>query len=131
MDRRDISADALDPMDLYQAPGINHATVVTAGGPVGAVHLNAAPSFQIVDLFNHDGLLADQRIHICLELIGITLPPEQRTAVVLFYYEDLSLREIARTLRVPEGTVKSRLSRGRGRLRTLLSEDAAEKEDTT
>lgn len=54
-----------------------------------------------------------------------------RTAVVLFYYEDLSLREIARTLRVPEGTVKSRLSRGRERLRTLLSEEASEKEDTT
>ena len=61
----------------------------------------------------------------------IALPPEQRTAVVLFYYEDLSLREIARTLRVPEGTVKSRLSRGRERLRTLLSEEASEKEDTT
>lgn len=51
--------------------------------------------------------------------------------MVLFYYEDLSLREIARTLRVPEGTVKSRLSRGRERLRTLLSEEASEKEDTT
>ena len=61
----------------------------------------------------------------------LALPPEQRTAVVLFYYEDLSLREIARTLRVPEGTVKSRLSRGRERLRTLLSEVASEKEDTT
>ena len=41
------------------------------------------------------------------------------------------LPEIARTLRVPEGTVKSRLSRGRERLRTLLSEEASEKEDTT
>ena len=72
----------------------------------------------------------DSRPHELWDAV-LSLPPEQRTAVVLFYYEDLSLREIARTLRVPEGTVKSRLSRGRERLRTLLSEEASEKEDTT
>ena len=72
----------------------------------------------------------DPRPHELWDAV-LSLPPEQRTAVVLFYYEDLSLREIARTLRVPEGTVKSRLSRGRERLRTLLSEEASEKEDTT
>ena len=72
----------------------------------------------------------DPRPHELWDAV-LSLPPEQRTAVVLFYYEDLSLREIARTLRVPEGTVKSRLSRGRERLRTLLSEEISEKEDTT
>ena len=34
-------------------------------------------------------------------------------------------------VQVPEGTVKSRLSRGRERLRTLLSEEISEKEDMT
>ena len=72
----------------------------------------------------------DPRPHELWDAV-LSLPPEQRTAVVLFYYEDLSLREIARTLRVPEGTVKSRLSRGRERLRTLLSEEISEKEDMT
>ena len=61
----------------------------------------------------------------------LALPPEQRAAVVLFYYEDMTLRELAQTLKVPEGTVKSRLSRGRERLRTLLSEELSEKEDAT
>jgi len=51
------------------------------------------------------------------------LPIERRTAVVLFYYEDMSIEEIARTLDVPVGTVKSRLSRGREQLRQLLGEE--------
>lgn len=56
------------------------------------------------------------------------LPEEYRAAVVLFYYEELSVREIAAALHLPQGTVKSRLSRGRERLRawyrTERSEDA-------
>lgn len=51
------------------------------------------------------------------------LPPEQRTVVTLFYYENMNLKEIARVLRLPEGTVKSRLNRARARLRELLKED--------
>lgn len=51
------------------------------------------------------------------------LPPEQRTAVTLFYYEDMGVKDIARVLRLPEGTVKSRLNRARKRLRELLEED--------
>lgn len=53
------------------------------------------------------------------------LPPEQRTAVTLFYYEDMSVKDIARVLRLPEGTVKSRLNRARKRLREILEEDRA------
>ena len=56
---------------------------------------------------------------------------ELKVMDVLWKQGDTPAREIARTLRVPEGTVKSRLSRGRERLRTLLSEEASEKEDTT
>ena len=56
---------------------------------------------------------------------------ELKVMDVLWKQGDTPAREIARTLRVPEGTVKSRLSRGRERLRALLSEEASEKEDTT
>ena len=45
------------------------------------------------------------------------LPAEYRAVLVLFYYEELPIREIARALRLPQGTVKSRLARGRERLR--------------
>lgn len=51
------------------------------------------------------------------------LPDEFRVAVVLFYYEDLGTKDIAKLLRVSEGTVKSRLFRARERLRALLGDD--------
>ncbi len=48
------------------------------------------------------------------------LSPELREAVVLRDLEDMDYKEIAQVLRVPEGTVKSRISRGRGELARLL-----------
>jgi RNA polymerase sigma-70 factor (ECF subfamily) len=51
------------------------------------------------------------------------LPMHQREAVILRYYQDLSLAEIADTLGVPVGTVKSRISLGLKRLRSLLKDE--------
>ena len=51
------------------------------------------------------------------------LPEEQWAVVLLFYYEDLPLAQIAHILGVAQGTVKSRLSRARGRLRKFLNEE--------
>jgi RNA polymerase sigma-70 factor (ECF subfamily) len=42
----------------------------------------------------------------------------QRTVVTLFYYEDQSVEQVASTLEMPEGTVKTHLSRARASLRT-------------
>jgi RNA polymerase sigma-70 factor (ECF subfamily) len=44
-----------------------------------------------------------------------------QAAVALFYLEDCSYKEIAEVLEVPIGTVKSRLTRGLGRLKEMLS----------
>ena len=52
-----------------------------------------------------------------------TLPPDQRLAVTLYYYDGLSVAEIAQVAGAPPGTIKSRLSRGRDRLRELLREE--------
>lgn len=49
------------------------------------------------------------------------LPLIEREAVTLFYLEELSLNEIAETLAVPVGTVKSRLHRARRLLRQAVS----------
>ncbi len=46
--------------------------------------------------------------------------PELREAVILRDLEDMDYKEIAIVLRVPEGTVKSRISRGRAELARLL-----------
>lgn len=48
------------------------------------------------------------------------LSPELREAVVFRDLEEMDYKEIAQVLRIPEGTVKSRISRGRGELARLL-----------
>jgi RNA polymerase sigma-70 factor, ECF subfamily len=48
------------------------------------------------------------------------LSPELREAVILRDLQDMDYREIATALRVPEGTVKSRINRGRAELARLL-----------
>lgn len=51
------------------------------------------------------------------------LPADQRTAVVLRFYEDLEYAEIAALTGVREGSVRSRVSRGIATLRLELGED--------
>lgn len=48
------------------------------------------------------------------------LPKKYRTVIHLFYYEDLSVKEIAKYLRLKESTVKSQLHRAREMLREML-----------
>jgi RNA polymerase sigma-70 factor (ECF subfamily) len=54
------------------------------------------------------------------------LPAEQRSVLLLVAVEDLSYEEAARVQGVPIGTVMSRLSRGRERLRRLTGNEARE-----
>jgi RNA polymerase sigma factor (sigma-70 family) len=49
------------------------------------------------------------------------LPPGDRTAVQLFYYEQMTLREVANALEVPVATVKGRLHRARKYIREQVS----------
>lgn len=55
-----------------------------------------------------------------------TLPEEQRSILLLIAVEDLSYQQAARVLGVPIGTVMSRLSRGRERLRRLAGGETNE-----
>src|SRR5579862_4512585 len=49
-----------------------------------------------------------------------TLPPKYREALTLFYFHGMDVSAAARSLGLPEGTVKARLSRGRELLRSKL-----------
>lgn len=51
----------------------------------------------------------------------LALPPKYRDAVLLFYFHEQDVPGAARTLRIPEGTVKARLFRGRELLRSKFS----------
>src|SRR5204862_6426391 len=48
------------------------------------------------------------------------LPEGFRTPVILFYFEEMSYRDIAEQMDLPIGTVMSRLARAKGYLRTRL-----------
>jgi RNA polymerase sigma-70 factor, ECF subfamily len=57
------------------------------------------------------------------------LAEEQRSVLLLVGVEDLSYEEAARVLGVPIGTVMSRLSRGRERLRRFMNRDLEARDD--
>jgi len=67
-----------------------------------------------------DGLLAGREAGEILQAALQRLSPELRETVILRDLEELEYREIAEVLHVPEGTVKSRLNRGRAELARLL-----------
>ncbi len=56
------------------------------------------------------------------------LPEKYRVAIHLFYYEDYSVREISEILKVTEGNVKVRLTRGRKLLKKALKEEWSDDE---
>lgn len=85
-------------------------------------HQDAAP---LSDRIADTGISPDARVqsretgetvHRALQ----KLSPELREAVILRDLQDMDYREIATVLKVPEGTVKSRINRGRAELARLL-----------
>lgn len=66
-----------------------------------------------------DGLEREQESKLIWDCLGV-LPPELREAVVLRDLEELTYQEIEGMLKIPEGTVKSRINRGRIELAKIL-----------
>jgi RNA polymerase sigma-70 factor (ECF subfamily) len=75
---------------------------------------------QLASCVRPDGLVAGrearERLHAALQ----KLSPELRETLILRDLEELEYREIAEILRIPEGTVKSRLNRARTELARIL-----------
>ena len=67
-----------------------------------------------------DSMLAGREAGELLQFALQKLSPELRETVILRDVEELEYREIAQVLNVPEGTVKSRLNRGRAELARIL-----------
>src|SRR5580698_10873079 len=67
-----------------------------------------------------DGMVAGREASELLQAALQKLSPELRETVILRDLEELEYREIAQVLNVPEGTVKSRLNRGRAELARVL-----------
>jgi len=75
------------------------------------------------DASGADALAADRYADPDLQAALRQLPEAQRAAVILFYYADLPVREIAARLGTNGLAVRANLSRGRRRLRALLGDD--------
>jgi len=79
-------------------------------------------------LLASDGVTDDPAISVAdreqLDRAFQRLPIEQRAAIVLQYYRDLTLPEIAEILEVPVGTVRSRIHYAKRALRAAIEADA-------
>ena len=62
----------------------------------------------------------DERIDIVKNILA--LPPKYKTAVILYYYNDYSVEEIANTLKIGKSAVKMRLKRAREILKIELED---------
>jgi RNA polymerase sigma-70 factor (ECF subfamily) len=83
--------------------------------PVPASQLGLAVD-EIASAVRRETGYDQERLQVAVE----RLPEEFRVVVLMFYFEDLSYREIAEELDLPAGTVMSRLSRAKGHLRRML-----------
>ena len=85
--------------------------------------LDTAP--EPTDFRAYDGGVEDENRDQAVRRAVFKLPAKYREALILFYFHDMSVEAAARSLGLPEGTVKARLSRGReilrGKLPRLLS----------
>ena len=67
-----------------------------------------------------DGGLEDHDRDSAVRRAVVALPAKYREALILFYFHDMDVATAARSLGLPEGTLKARLSRGREMLRGKL-----------
>ena len=85
----------------------------------GAVELNVN---EVPGPFPADAKVDRERLQLALD----QLADEFRLPLVMFYFEELSYKQISAELDVPPGTIMSRLSRAKNHLRKLLVESDPE-----
>lgn len=61
-----------------------------------------------------------------LEWVLNQIDSDLKTVTLLYYYDELTVSEIAETLNIPEGTVKSRLARARDKIYEILKKKEGE-----
>ena len=87
---------------------------------IPARNVSLADVAELRDLRAIDGGLEDEDRDRVVRRAVLNLPPKYREVLVLFYFHDMDVSAAARSLGVPEGTVKARLFRGREILHSKL-----------
>jgi len=92
------------------------------------VHVNKVRAARATDMLEDEmpelaqrGAQSDALVVRDLDRAIARLPAEQRAVLLLVTLEDMSYDEVARTLGIPIGTVMSRLSRAREKLRAMMA----------
>ena len=101
--RQERATDSLDAATGEEEDSLTLASQLQATGP------------------SPDSLVQSRQTQQMVQQALQKLSPELREAVILRDLQDMDYREIAQALRVPEGTVKSRINRGRTELARVLS----------
>ena len=81
--------------------------------------------------YNQEKLTYDDK-YVDFEMRNLVknLDKDLREIVVLYYFEDFSVKEITKIIKIPEGTVKSRLARARKELgKVLIKDEEMERRD--
>ena len=86
------------------------------GADIDLEHDAAAPASDPLS-----GLMTDERDRRLWESVA-ALPSGERTAVILYYRQDMSVEQIASAIGVSGGTIKTLLFRGRQKLRRALAD---------
>lgn len=105
--RRPAPAD--DPHRYLRSAVVNRSRSVLRRRKIARAFLARGGSHSSVEAADEPSIRADERTRM-LDAIA-QLPRRQREVIVLRYYEDLSVAEIAATLRVSPGAVSSALNR--------------------
>ena len=83
-----------------------------------AASLESPEALRVPDAAASDAAFRHEELRRALSRI----PEKERTAIVLHYFEDLPVKEIAAVMQVPSGTVKYYLSVGRDHLKQHISQ---------
>ena len=75
------------------------------------------------DILQDESLNQEQKINRYVERL---IDKDLKLVTVLYYYDDLSISQISEIINIPEGTVKSRLSRARDKIYSILKEEEGE-----
>lgn len=85
--------------------------------------LRKSNRLELLDDINGLNLVHTDKKYTSLRDLVDDLSEEFSSVIVLFYYEDMSIKDISKVLEISEGTVKSRLYRAKEKLRVLLKEE--------
>ena len=85
--------------------------------PIVDLDINSIP---IVDKSNVEDTIATNETQNDINIAINSLSLDQKSVILMFYMEDMSVKEISNALDIPIGTVKSRLNIGRNKLKKEL-----------